>query len=223
MIRIGIGIDFHRFAPDRRLVLGGVELAYDLGLAGHSDADALTHAICDALLGAAGLGDIGHRFPDTDPEYKDISSLTLLRRVLRMLHQRNLRVNNIDACVIAQEPRLAPYIPEMIARLAEVLQVGQERINLKATTPEGLGPIGRGEGIAAWAVATLVAPDQLEDVVVGDQEQQGHQDDKSDIVNPAFPLRGEGLSSNKFVEDKGGAGAIKSRERNQIEQSNHQV
>ncbi len=170
MIKVGIGIDFHRFAPDRRLVLGGVELAHDLGLAGHSDADALTHAICDALLGAAGLGDLGRHFPDTDPEYKDISSLTLLRRVREMLHQRNLRVNNIDACVIVQRPRLAPYISEMVARLAEVLQVGEEVINLKATTPEGLGPLGRGEGIAAQAVATLVAADQPEDIIVGDED-----------------------------------------------------
>ncbi|MFQ6117000.1 MAG: 2-C-methyl-D-erythritol 2,4-cyclodiphosphate synthase [Candidatus Bipolaricaulia bacterium] len=160
MIRAGIGIDFHRFAPHRKLILGGVEIAYRLGLVGHSDADVLTHAICDALLGAAGLGDIGRWFPDSDPQWKDISSLILLRRVRGMLGERGWRVNNVDATIIAEEPRLAPYIPEMGARLAEVLGVDEDQINIKATTPEGLGPLGRGEGLAAWAVATLAAADQ---------------------------------------------------------------
>lgn len=160
MIRAGIGIDFHRSAPHRKLILGGVEIAYRLGLVGHSDADVLTHAICDALLGAAGLGDIGRWFPDSDPQWKDISSLILLRRVRGMLGERGWRVNNVDATIIAEQPRLAPYIPKMGARLAEVLGVDEDQINIKATTPEGLGPLGRGEGLAAWAVATLAAADQ---------------------------------------------------------------
>lgn len=160
MIRTGIGVDFHRFAPGRKLILGGVEIDYRLGLAGHSDADVLAHAICDALLGAGGLGDIGGHFPDTDPQYKDISSLILLRRVRGMIEKRGWRVGNVDATVIAGEPHLAPYIPGMVGRLAEVLGVDEGRVNIKATTPEGLGPLGRGEGLVAFAVATLVAADQ---------------------------------------------------------------
>jgi 2-C-methyl-D-erythritol 2,4-cyclodiphosphate synthase len=160
MIRAGIGIDFNRFAANRKLILGGVEIAYRLGLAGHSDADVLTHAICDALLGAAGLGDIGRWFPDPDPQWKDISSLILLQRVREMLGKRGWRVGNVDATIIAEQPRLAPYIPEMGARLAEVLQADEKQINIKVTTPEGMGSLGRGEGLAAWAVATLAAADQ---------------------------------------------------------------
>jgi len=160
MIRAGIGIDFHRFAPNRKLILGGVEIAYRLGLTGYSDADVLTHALCDALLGAAGLGDIGGHFPDSDPQYKDISSLILLRRVREMLHGRGWRVENIDATIVAEEPKLAPYIPKMVAKLAEVLQVNGKQINIKATTPEGMGPIGQGEGLSAFAVAILAAADQ---------------------------------------------------------------
>lgn len=154
-MRIGIGVDYHRFAPGRKLVLGGVELDYELGLAGHSDADVLTHAICDALLGAAGLGDLGRHFPPDDPRYKDISSLVLLGEVHRMLRERGYRVINVDATVIAQEPRLKEAIPRMIAQLAQILQVEGEQINIKATTPEEMGPIGRKEGLAAWAVALL--------------------------------------------------------------------
>jgi 2-C-methyl-D-erythritol 2,4-cyclodiphosphate synthase len=183
MIRVGLGIDFHRFAPGRRLILGGVEVAYELGLAGHSDADVLTHAICDALLGAAGLGDIGRHFPDSDPQYKDISSLILLRQVRQMARVRKYRVNNIDACIVAQEPRLAPYAPAMVGQLATVLQISEGMINVKATTPERLGAIGRGEGIAAYAVATLVAAQEFENVVVGDEEHQPHEDDEPDVMH----------------------------------------
>ncbi|HIC95272.1 TPA: 2-C-methyl-D-erythritol 2,4-cyclodiphosphate synthase [Candidatus Bipolaricaulota bacterium] len=157
MIRVGLGLDFHRFAPGRKLILGGVEIPYKLGLAGHSDADVLSHAICDALLGAAGLGDIGRWFPDKDPRFKDISSLVLLREVGGMVRAKNFQIGNIDACVLAQEPRLVPYIPRMGKRLAEALKIEKELINIKATTPEGLGALGRGEGLATWAIAVLVS------------------------------------------------------------------
>lgn len=183
MIRVGFGLDFHRFAPDRKLILGGVEVPYEKGLAGHSDADVLSHAICDALLGAAGLGDIGQHFPDTDPKFKGISSLVLLREVRRMLQARRYRINNIDVTIVAQEPRLAPYLPEMAARLAEALELRKDLINIKATTPEGLGSLGRGEGLAAWAVAVLVAADELEDVVVSDEEHKSKEDDNPDVVD----------------------------------------
>jgi len=154
-MRIGIGVDYHRFASQRKLILGGVEIDYKLGLAGHSDADVLTHAICDALLGAAGLGDIGRHFPPDDPRYKDISSLVLLKEVRELLQERGYRIENIDATVIAQEPQLAGAIPEMISRLARTLQVEESQINIKATTPEGMGALGKKEGIAAWAVALI--------------------------------------------------------------------
>ncbi len=183
MIKAGMGIDFHRLAAGRRLVLGGVEVQSDVGLVGHSDADVLTHAICDALLGAAALGDIGRHFPDSDPQYKDVSSLMLLQHVLGMLQRRNWQVNNVDACVIAQAPQLAPYIPEMVTRLSGILQVGEGAVNVKATTPEGLGPLGRAEGIAAQAVATLVAADEAEDIVVGDKDHQTQEDDVPDVVD----------------------------------------
>jgi 2-C-methyl-D-erythritol 2,4-cyclodiphosphate synthase len=183
MVKVGIGIDFHRLTPGRKLVLGGVEVQFDLGLAGHSDADVLTHAVCDALLGAAGLGDLGRHFPDTDPRYKEISSLALLQRVHRMLQTNYHRVNNVDICVVAQQPRLAPYIPQMVSHLSAVLQVAEKRINIKATTPEGLGPLGRSEGIAAHAVATLVPANEPQDIVVGDQDHQAEEDDVPDVVD----------------------------------------
>jgi len=178
MIRVGIGIDFHRFAPNRKLILGGVEIRYKLGLAGHSDADVLTHAICDALLGAAGLGDIGGHFPDNDPRYKNIASLELLLQVGRMLREGNYKIVNIDATVIAQEPRLGPFIPKMGENLAAVLDLAPERVSIKATTPESMGPIGRKEGIAAYAVCLIAisseqegnspATDEPDDVVISD-------------------------------------------------------
>lgn len=159
-MRIGLGVDFHRFVPGRRLVLGGVEIPSERGLAGHSDADALAHAICDALLGAAGLGDIGLHFPAGDPRFKDISSLELLKQVRELLEQRDFAIENVDAVIISEEPPVAPHFPAMRGRLAEALGIPPERINIKATRPEGLGPLGRGEGIAAQAAALLRPPEE---------------------------------------------------------------
>ena len=155
-IRIGQGFDVHAFCEKRKLVLGGVEVPHDLGLAGHSDADVLIHAICDALLGAAGLGDIGHHFPDSDPQYAGIDSVKLLERVMQSLGELGFRVGNLDATVIAQAPKLAPYIDRMRERLAPLLGVAISDLNIKATTTEKLGFTGRGEGIAAQAVVLLV-------------------------------------------------------------------
>lgn len=156
MIRIGHGYDVHRLVPERRLILGGVEIPYERGLLGHSDADVLTHAVMDGLLGAAGLWDIGHAFPDSDPAYAGISSLVLLERVMGMLEEKGYAVGNVDATVIAQRPKLSPFIPEMGERLAAVMGVPADRVNVKATTEEGLGFTGTGEGIAAHAVALIV-------------------------------------------------------------------
>ena len=154
-MRIGFGYDVHRFVENRKLILGGVGVPYIKGLAGHSDADVLLHAICDALLGAAGEGDIGKHFPNTSPEFNNISSLKLLRRVVLLLKDKGFIVNNIDSTVVAQEPKLADYIPEMIENIASVLEVAKGAINIKATTSEGIGFIGRIEGISAYAVATI--------------------------------------------------------------------
>ena len=154
-IRVGMGIDFHRLVPGRKLVLGGVEIPFELGLAGHSDADALLHAICDALLGAAALGDIGQHFPPGDPRFKDISSLLLLGKVRGLLAGAGYFPMQLDAVVIAERPKLAPYIPEMRTRIAEALGLPTEAVSVKATTSEGMGPLGRGEGIAAWAVSLI--------------------------------------------------------------------
>lgn len=154
-MRIGHGYDVHRLTPGRRLVLGGVEVPYELGLLGHSDADVLTHALMDALLGAAGLGDIGKAFPDSDPAYEGISSLLLLKRVMELLAGKGLRVGNADMTILCQRPKLAGYIPAMRATLADCLGTPEDRVNIKATTEEGLGFTGRGEGIAAHAVVLL--------------------------------------------------------------------
>ncbi|AEB10636.1 2-C-methyl-D-erythritol 2,4-cyclodiphosphate synthase [Desulfobacca acetoxidans] len=154
-IRVGNGYDAHRLVSGRPLILGGVEIPYALGLAGHSDADVLTHAIGDALLGAVGAGDLGRHFPDNDPAWKGISSLILLARILTVVHARGYRVGNVDAVIIAQAPKLSPYVPEMISRLAPVLQVQPAAVNIKATTTEGMGFTGRGEGIAATAVVLV--------------------------------------------------------------------
>jgi len=154
-MRIGQGFDVHPLVAQRRLVIGGVEIAYDKGLLGHSDADVLLHAICDALLGAAALGDIGKHFPDSDPRYKGIDSRELLRQVAKLLAGRGLRVVNVDATIIAQAPRMAPHIPRMVENIAADLGVGPREVNVKATTTEGLGFAGRGEGIAAQAVCLL--------------------------------------------------------------------
>jgi len=155
-MRIGFGYDVHRLVEGRKLVIGGVEIPHEKGLAGHSDADVLLHAICDGLLGAMGEGDIGKHFPDTDPQFRGISSLKLLRRVTAILAERNLWVGNLDTMVIAEQPRIMPYIPSMKARIAEAMQIAEEKVNIKATTSEGLGFVGEGEGIAAYAVVLLV-------------------------------------------------------------------
>lgn len=152
---IGQGLDAHRFAPGRRLVLGGVEVPHDQGLAAHSDGDVAIHALCDALLGAAGLGDIGRHFPDTDAAYAGIDSRRLLRRVVAELAGQGLAVHNADLTIVAQRPRLADHIPTMRQRLAEDLGCDPARVNVKATTTEQMGFTGRGEGIAALAVVTL--------------------------------------------------------------------
>lgn len=154
-MRIGHGYDVHRLVEGRKLILGGVEVPYEKGLLGHSDADVLTHALMDALLGAAGLGDIGRHFPDTDDRYLGADSLELLRTVCRMLKDQGLRVGNADVTVIAQRPKLAPFIPQMRDRLAAAMDVEPGRINVKATTEEKLGFTGEGLGIAAHAVALL--------------------------------------------------------------------
>lgn len=154
-IRVGHGYDVHRLTEGRALILGGVTVPYTLGLLGHSDADVLTHAVMDALLGAAGLGDIGRHFPDTDEQYRGISSLLLLERVRRLLADAGWRVGNVDATVIAQRPKLAPFIAQMRQNLAAVLEISPDCVNVKATTEEGLGFTGCGEGIAAHAAALL--------------------------------------------------------------------
>jgi len=154
-MRIGQGFDVHRLAAGRRLVIGGVEIEHDKGLLGHSDADVLLHAICDALLGAAALGDIGKHFPDTDARYKGIDSRELLRQVAILLQDRGRRVVNVDATIIAEAPRMAPHIPKMVANIAADLSVEPHYVNVKATTTEGLGFTGRGEGIAAQAVCLV--------------------------------------------------------------------
>ena len=155
MARIGTGYDVHRLVAGRKLMIGGVDIPFEKGLSGHSDADVLLHAICDALLGAAGLGDIGRHFPDTAPIYKDISSLMLLEEVRRLLVEAGFRVNNVDATIVAEKPKMAPYIPAMITNISEAIKVDRSVINVKATTTEGLGFAGRGEGIAAYAVALI--------------------------------------------------------------------
>ncbi|MEW5891748.1 MAG: 2-C-methyl-D-erythritol 2,4-cyclodiphosphate synthase [Pseudomonadota bacterium] len=153
--RIGHGFDVHAFAAGRKLIIGGVEIPYDKGLAGHSDADVLLHAICDALLGAAGLGDIGRHFPDSDPQYQGIDSRKLLRHVVALVNAGGWRVGNVDATIIAQAPKMAPHIPAMQAHIASDLNVAAAAVNVKATTTEKLGFTGRGEGIAVEAVCLL--------------------------------------------------------------------
>ena len=148
-MRVGMGYDVHRLVEDRKLILGGVEIPYEKGLLGHSDADVLLHAIMDALLGAAALGDIGKHFPDTDPAYKGISSI-------KLLEEQNYVVGNIDATIIAQRPKMAPHIPQMRANVAKALQIEESQINIKATTEEGLGFTGTGEGISSQAICALI-------------------------------------------------------------------
>ena len=155
MTRAGIGYDLHRLTQGRKLILGGVEVPFEKGPVGHSDGDALAHAICDALLGAAGLGDIGTHFPDTDPRWKGASSLVFLVHTRKLLEEHGLKIDHIDAVVILERPKLGPHFPAMREALAKALGIEPARINLKAKTNEGVGEIGRGEAIAAQAVATL--------------------------------------------------------------------
>jgi 2-C-methyl-D-erythritol 2,4-cyclodiphosphate synthase len=154
--RVGIGYDIHRLAEGRKLILGGVEIPFEKGLLGHSDSDVLTHAVCDALLGAAALGDIGAHFPDTDARYRGAASLDLLARVVELITERGYRVANVDAVVLAERPRLRPHVAAIRERLASALRVDIDSVSVKAKTGEGLGPVGAGEAMAAHAVALLV-------------------------------------------------------------------
>ena len=154
-MRVGFGYDVHPFASGRPLVLGGIEIPYLLGLMGHSDADVLLHAISDALLGAIAAGDIGRHFPDTDPQYRGIKSTILLKRVAALVHEKAFRIVNVDSTILAQKPRLAEAMPRMVEEIAKALEIDPDRVNVKATTSEGLGFAGRGEGIAAYAVVLI--------------------------------------------------------------------
>ena len=158
-LRIGHGFDVHAFAENRRLIIGGVEIPHHLGLAGHSDADVLLHAICDALLGAAGLGDIGRHFPDTDPAYNGIASILLLERVAAIVAAKGCRVLNVDSTVVLERPKLAAYLGEMAANIAGALGIPPSEVSVKAKTNEGMGLVGAGEGAAAFAVVTLAGGD----------------------------------------------------------------
>ena len=160
-MRIGMGYDVHRLVEDRDLIIGGVKIPYEKGLLGHSDADVLLHAVMDALLGAAALGDIGKHFPDSDPAYKGISSVTLLKRVGELLDENNFLIENIDATIIAQAPKMRPYIDSMRQNIADALCIETGQVNVKATTEEGLGFTGTGEGISAQAVCMLTSPYDL--------------------------------------------------------------
>lgn len=155
MARVGLGYDVHRLVPGRKLVLGGEVIPYEKGLLGHSDADVLVHAACDALLGAAGMGDIGEHFPDTDPTYRGIYSIELLTRVYHRVRSKGLVLVNMDATIFAEAPKLSPYKSQMARHMAQSMAVDQGQINIKATTTEGLGAIGRGEGIAAMCIVFL--------------------------------------------------------------------
>lgn len=167
MIRVGMGYDVHKLVPDRDLILGGVKIPWEKGLLGHSDADVVVHAIMDALLGAAALRDIGRHFPDTDPKYKGISSMKLLEHVGRLLEEKLYVINNIDATIIAQKPKLLPYIDTMIENVAETLHLEKDQVNIKATTEEGLGFTGSQEGISAHAVCALTS---VRDLMADDRE-----------------------------------------------------
>ncbi len=166
-MRIGMGYDVHRLVEGRKLIIGGVDIPYEKGLLGHSDADVLLHAIMDALLGAAALGDIGRHFPDTDPAYKGISSIKLLEHVGKLLEENLFLIENIDATIIAQAPKMRPYIDTMRENIANALGIEAEQVNVKATTEEGLGFTGAGEGISAQAICMLTSPVNLssEDVM----------------------------------------------------------
>jgi 2-C-methyl-D-erythritol 2,4-cyclodiphosphate synthase len=161
-MRVGIGYDSHRYAAGRRLVLGGVDIPHSHGLTGHSDADAVAHAVTDALLGAAGLGDIGTHFPPADDRWKDADSIDLLRRTLRLLEEHNYQVVNVDVTVVCEAPKLLPHVPAMRARLAGTLGIAPTHVSVKGKTNEGMGWIGRGEGVATMAVALIDSIEPLE-------------------------------------------------------------
>lgn len=154
-MRVGIGYDSHRFAPDRRLILAGVEVPHEQGLSGHSDADAIAHAVTDALLGAAGLGDIGRHFPPSDPQWKNADSIQLLQQAYHLLEEENYQVVNVDVTIVLEQPRLGPHVEAMRRRLAGALGIGPQHVSIKPKTNEGMGWIGRGEGIAAMAVVLI--------------------------------------------------------------------
>jgi 2-C-methyl-D-erythritol 2,4-cyclodiphosphate synthase len=154
-MRIGFGYDVHRLVAGRKLIIGGVQVPYEKGLEGHSDADVLLHAICDGLLGALGEGDIGKHFPNTDPRFRGIPSLSLLQSVAAMMAERRLTVENLDTTIVAERPMIGPYIPQMVEKIAETLDIPGQRVNVKATTSEGLGFVGEGKGIVAYAVVLL--------------------------------------------------------------------
>ena len=154
-MRIGMGYDVHKLVPERKLILGGVDIPYELGLLGHSDADVLLHAIMDSLLGAASLGDIGKHFPDTDDRFKGISSIELLKEVGKLISEKDYKIGNIDATIIAQKPKMAPHIPLMRKNIASALNIDLEQINVKATTEEGLGFTGEGKGISSQSICLL--------------------------------------------------------------------
>lgn len=156
MFRVGFGYDVHRLVKGRDLIIGGVKIPYALGLMGHSDADVLTHAIMDGILGALSKGDIGGHFPDNDPQYKDINSLSMLKKVVEIVKQDNYQINNLDNTIVAEEPKLAPHIPAMIDKLSAVLGIGAAQLNIKATTSEGMGFYGRKEGIGAYSIVSLI-------------------------------------------------------------------
>ncbi len=159
-MRVGVGYDVHPLVSGRRLVLGGVEIPFEKGLDGHSDADVLVHSIIDALLGATGLGDIGTHFPPSDPRYKDISSVSLLRQVISLLRAQGWRVGNVDATIVAEQPRLTPFVPQMRRIISEAMDIGAEQVGVKSTTSKGIGFLGKGEGIAAHAVVLVEKADE---------------------------------------------------------------
>ncbi|MCX5836836.1 MAG: 2-C-methyl-D-erythritol 2,4-cyclodiphosphate synthase [Deltaproteobacteria bacterium] len=160
-MRIGFGYDSHRLVEGRSLILGGMEIPHERGLLGHSDADVLIHAICDAILGAAGGGDIGMHFPDTAPEYKNISSMRLLRQVSLMAEEKGFLINNVDSTIVIEKPKLAGYLHEMIMNISDVLCISRSRVNVKAKTNEGMGFVGRSEGVVAFAVVTVMEKSRM--------------------------------------------------------------
>ncbi|MDD6656431.1 MAG: 2-C-methyl-D-erythritol 2,4-cyclodiphosphate synthase [Lachnospiraceae bacterium] len=174
-MRIGMGYDVHKLVEGRDLIMGGVTIPYEKGLLGHSDADVLLHAIMDSLLGAAALGDIGKHFPDTDKKYKGISSIELLKHVGSLLEENHFMIENIDATIIAQQPKMRPYIDQMRQNIADALEVDITQINVKATTEEGLGFTGSGEGISSQAICMLISPSSLMDMQVDINQMSNQQ------------------------------------------------